>query len=667
MAKKIVVLGAGYAGVLTAKKLAKKLKKNDVEITIIDRNPFHTMLTELHEVAASRVDEASIRIELNKVFAGRNVNVVIDNITETDYDGKKLIGENRTYEYDYLVMASGSKPTYFGVPGAQEHSYTLWSYEDAIKLRERIQDVFRQAAREPDEVKKRKLLSFFIVGAGFTGVEMTGELAELAPVLCAKYDIDPSLVTIYEGDMLDRVVPVLTEKLSQKVKKRLEKMGVTLKLRCGTCGMGPDWVEYKEANSGDVKRVEANTVIWTAGIEGSNIAAGSVTLEQKGRGRIQTDEYLRVEAKSYVYVAGDNVFYIADGERPVPQMVENAEQCADTIAHNLTVEITGKGKLEGYKPKFHGMMVCIGGRYGVAHVGSPGKFFALPSFFAMFAKHFINIIYFAQVLGWNKVHSYLKHEFFTVRNRRSFVGGHLSNRTPSFLLVPLRIFLGFFWVYEGIVKIMEGWLSSPMLTNFFNSANAFYESVQVQLTAFNTATTPILQKASEAVDAVSSATGGGSGFTGISVGPIVARLADPVLLDWKIFGFIRALLVRGDDVAFKVQIQPIDWFIKTLILPNETVQMVFQVVIVVAEILIGLALMAGLFTFLSSGASLLLQGLFLTSTGLYMSSWWMIFASIAVLIGGGQIFGLDYWVTPVFKRWWKNRRFIKKWYLYNDD
>jgi NADH dehydrogenase len=118
-------------------------------------------------------------------------------------------------------------------PGAREHSYTLWSYEDAVRLRERIFDVFRQAGREQNAEKQRELLRFFIVGAGFTGVEMTGELAELAPILCAKYHIDPSLVTIFEGDMLDRVVPVLPEKLSLRVKRRLEKMGVTLKLVCG--------------------------------------------------------------------------------------------------------------------------------------------------------------------------------------------------------------------------------------------------------------------------------------------------------------------------------------------------------------------------------------------------------------------------------------------------
>lgn len=185
--ERIIVLGAGYAGVLAAKKLEKKFKNNsDISITIIDKNPFHTMLTELHEVAANRVDEDSIKMNLKQIFAGRNVDVVMDDIQKVDFEKKQLIGKNKEYDYDYLVIAAGSKPTYFGVEGAEEFSHKLWSYDDAVKLREHIHDSFRKAAIETNPEERRRILTFYVVGAGFTGVEMIGELAEYVPFLCKK-------------------------------------------------------------------------------------------------------------------------------------------------------------------------------------------------------------------------------------------------------------------------------------------------------------------------------------------------------------------------------------------------------------------------------------------------------------------------------------------------
>ena len=111
------------------------------------------MLTELHEVAAGRVDESGIRISLKRVFAGRDVDVRQDLVTEIDFEKRTVIGSNERYEYDYLVLCAGSKPTYFGVSGAKEHAYTLWSYEDAILLKDRIPDMFR---KQPESSMKRR-------------------------------------------------------------------------------------------------------------------------------------------------------------------------------------------------------------------------------------------------------------------------------------------------------------------------------------------------------------------------------------------------------------------------------------------------------------------------------------------------------------------------------
>ncbi|MFT4106572.1 MAG: NAD(P)/FAD-dependent oxidoreductase [Lacrimispora sp.] len=677
--KRIVVLGAGYAGILTAKKLEKKLRKmkldNEVSISIIDRHPYHTMLTELHEVAAGRVEEDSIRISLKKVFAGRNVEIITDTISHISIEEKKLKGSLREYEYDYLVLAAGSKPTFYGVGGAEEHSYKLWSYEDAVRLKEHIHDVFRKAACEPNEEVKRCLLSFYVVGAGFTGVEMAGELAEYMPFLCEQYEIDPEFVSMHNVDILSRSVPILPEKLSGKVERRLEKMGVKVMMETSVTAIGEDFIELN--HKGSKSCCPSATVIWTAGIESADITGEAAeTLESVKRGRIQVDSYLRATDHQEVYVVGDNMMYVPEGEdEPVPQMVENCEQSAHTAAHNLVCSITGTGNMEEYKPSFHGVMVSVGGRYGVARVGLPNHMFNLCSFFAMLSKHFINVVYFVQVLGWNKVWSYVCHEFFTIRNRRSFLGGHFSNRTPSFLLAPMRVWLGAVWVFEGIMKILEGWMDQPMLSAFFGGANQYFNNILApygisgiggaapSADAVSSATSA----AGAAADAVASATGAaGSAAEAVSSGVAV--------FCWNILGMIDATLVSSvglshaklSDYAFKIDFAPMNWFVNSVIIPNGGLQLFMQRGIVIAEILIGLALMAGLFNFLSSAASLVLQVMFVCTTGLYLNTFWMIFAGIAVLIGGGRTLGLDYYAMPWLKKKWRKLPFIRKWYLYND-
>lgn len=666
METKIVIIGAGYAGILTAKKLAKKFKKNnDVNITIIDKNPFHTMLTELHEVAANRVDEDSIKISLKKVFAGRKVNVKLDKVNSIDFDKKTVLGENEKYNYDYLVLAAGSKPTDFGIKGVKDHAFMLWSYEDAVKLKDHIHNMFRKAAVETNISEKKRILTFHVVGAGFTGVEMIGELAEYVPFLCEKYEIDQELVTLVNVDGLSRTVPNLEEDLSRKVERRLAKMGVKLLLNNFVQGVGSDYIETK--NGDTITKHTTGTVIWAAGIEGSDITE-TVTkqLQAAGRGRIKVDKYLRSIDDEHVYVIGDNMFFIPEGEeRPVPQIVENAEHSSATAAHNIYCAIEGQGEMKSYKPEFHGFMVCVGGRYGVASVGLPNHMFKLPSFLAMFSKHFINIVYFIQVLGWNKIFSYIKHEFFTIRNCRSFVGGHFSNRTPSFLLVPLRIWLGGVWVFEGVMKIAEGWFNYPKLTGFFGGASAWYNSI-INPGAADGVSAATSSAAEAVVDAVTSATGAGAGEA--------VKAAGTAILNFNFLGLFQVIFVSGkaviestiSDFAFKLNVPLMNWFVDSFIIPNESVQIFMQGFIVLAEILIGLALIGGLFTAPASFMSIVLQFMFVCTTGLYLNTFWMIFASIALLIGAGRTFGLDYYVMPYLKKKWKQIPFVRRLYIYND-
>lgn len=584
---------------------------------------------------------------------------------------KRLIGISDNYDYDYLVLSAGSKPTFFGTPGAEEYAFKLWSYDDAIRIRQHLINLFRVACRIADTEERRKLLTVYIVGAGFTGVEMAGELAEYLPIICNKFEIDREDVTIGLIDVLDRTIPNLPPELSRKVEKRLKKMGVKTLLGTNVVALGKDYIETKKNDV--ITRNAASTVIWGAGIESADITGEAAkVLESANRGRIKVDRYLRSIDNENVFVIGDNMLYIPEGEeRPVPQVVENAEHSAETAAHNITCLITGKGEMEEYKPVFHGFMVCVGGRYGVARVGIQPKFmFNLPSFLAMFAKHLINIIYFIKVLGWNKVWSYSMHEFFTIRHCRSFVGGHFSNRTPSFLLVPLRVWLGAVWLFEGIMKITEGWLTAPKLTGFFGGASAWYNNILNGGSGSETVTEATPGGAgAAAADTVTAATGSAA-----DAGGAASESFGTAIFDWDFLGLIRAVFVSGkelaestlSDLAFKLDIPLMNWFTDTVVLSSDSMQVGMQIFIVIAEILIGLALIGGLFTFPAAALSLVLQFMFVCTTGLYLGTFWMIFAGIAVLIGAGRTFGLDYYFMPVLKKQWKKIPLVRKLYIYND-
>ena len=449
MKKRIVIVGAGYSGTLTAKKLSEKLENKEVDITLVDKNPYHTMLTELHEVAAGRVDESDIKLDLKKIFAGRNVNIHMDTVQEIDYENQCVKGTNSSYTYDYLVISAGSRPNYYGISGAEQYTYSLWSCEAAVRLNERIKDVFRKAQKLTDEKARRKLLSFWVIGAGFSGVEMISELAEYVPVLCEKFGISRDEVTLYNVDGLGRVIPNLTEKLSAKAEKKLRKMGIQIYLNTMVASIGEDYISLKKDDK--ITTHEAGTIIWTAGTQSEAVVQQASGTLEVVRGRIQVDPYLRSIKDPKVYVVGDDMYFLVKGEeRPVPQMVENCEQSADIAAKNIVSQILKNEKLQEYKPHFHGVMVSIGSKDGVANVGLPGHMVSLSGFLAIAAKHFINIIYFIQVLGWNKVYQYIKDEFFMTKNNRSLVGGHFSNRTAGILILPLRIYLGYVWLLAGL-------------------------------------------------------------------------------------------------------------------------------------------------------------------------------------------------------------------------
>lgn len=626
MAKKVLIVGAGYAGIEAALTLNKKKKKDDIEITLVDKNDYHTLLTELHEVAGNRISEEGIRIPLRSIFKYTDVKLVMDEITSFDLDNNKVSSATTVYEYDYLILALGSSPNFFGIPGLKENAFTLWSFDDAVKIREHIKKCFTLASQEKDKDVKKRLLTFVVAGAGFTGVEMIGELAIWAKSLCKEYKIDRKDVRLTIVDMLPRILNTLEEKNSKKAHNYLEKkLKVEVMLNTKIQAATDKSLVYEGG------QIDTATVIWAAGIRAANDSE-NINLEKLGGPkRMKVDEFCRTEKKN-VYSVGDLGGLANETGRPYAAMVENAIQTAHGAAENIVSAIRGKEQKK-VKVEFHGTMVSVGNYFCVSEI--MGK--SLPVWLSILMKFLVNIHYLWEITGFRGISRYLYHELLERRQTKNIVEQHYSTRMQAWWLLPLRLFLGGMWLYEGIVKISEGWLSSPKLAAFLGMAT----------------------------DATSAASGNAT---------FITRLDEAVAIKTGILNFFmgtEARLVEGVEISAqhfsKVELfhfgdfSLVPWFLQNVVLANDGVAMFFQVLVCILEIVVGLMLLGGAFTFIGSLISFGLLVMFFTSTGLYEKSWWMLFASIATMGGAGRAFGLDYYITPylnnVWESYWKNKKF----------
>lgn len=596
--KKIVILGAGYGGVHTAKILSKKYKKNeDVEITLIDRNPIHTLMTELHEVAGGRVDPDSVQVDLKKIFYRSKVNIVTEEVEDVNVDKQVLTTEFGEYEYDYLVIGTGSEPAYFGIPGVKEHGFSLWSLEDALKIRHHIENMFKLASRERNAQKRQAMLTIAVAGAGFTGIEMVGELVEWKKKLCKEYNVDQNDVKLMVVEALGNILNILNDKMALKAEKYLNKHKVEILKNSAITEVTPNEVTLK-----DGRKINTRTLIWTCGVQGNSFASKfGLTLNK--RGRINTNEFMQALEHDNVYVVGDSAFLEEDKGKGLPQIVEAALQTAETAAHNIIADIQKTDK-KAFKSNYHGFMVSIGSHYAVADVGG----MKLTGFFATAMKHLVNLHYLFGVGGFYLFFRYLFHEFFDIKERRSILGGHLSAKSPSIWLIPLRLYIGSMWVLEGLKKLIgeDTWAKASGLhkitsgigsDSWLLNGNVKMPFEWLYVSADGTASASVT-----APDAFPS--------------PILKNMP----------GFFRAIM--------------------KILIPNPEVAVWFQRIVVCTEIGIGLCLLAGLFTWLASAASAFLVVNFILSAMAGYDILWYFFGAIALMAGAGKSFGLDYFVMP---------------------
>lgn len=619
-ATNIVILGAGYAGVHAAKKLAKKYKKNnDVTITLIDKNPYHTLMTELHEVAGGRVPEESVKLDLHKIFHRTKVNVVVDYIENVDLEKQVVKTTHGTYDYSYLMVGLGSEPAYFGVPGVKEHGFSLWSLDDALTIREHIKRQFKMASLERDEKLRREMLTFIVAGAGFTGVEMAGELLEWKDTLAAKYHVDVEEVQVYVVEAAGTILNMLDQKQAGKAEKYMVKNKIEVLKSAPITEVKEDCIILK-----DGRKIATRTLIWTCGIQCASSAA-DVAVEKTRANRLKANQYMQAEGHDNVYVIGDCAYNEENGNCTNPQIVEAAEQTAATAAKNIIASIENKEKV-AFKGNYHGFMVSIGGRYGVANLSG----IKLSGFFAMVMKHIVNLYYLFGVLNIYSVYHYLQHEFFDMKQNRNIMRGHISSVGNRLWTVPLRLYIGCLWLLEGLKKLFGEGTWDSMWANFAKTGDL---ALQIGSDSWIKAGN-VKMPFEWLYDAVSSASQSGDAAT---------TFAEPILD--KMPGFYEAVM--------------------KIMIPTPEMATFFQTIVVITEIGIGLALIAGLFTWLASAASAFMTINFILSA---MAGWeilWFTFGSIALMNGCGRAFGLDHYVMPWINKlvgnWWlgKNKHIYK--------
>ncbi len=662
--KKILIIGGGYGGVWAGKILEKHFRKNpSVEITLVDTKTFHTLMTELHEVAGWRTEPESVQVSFRKIFATKKINVVQDTIKTVDFEAKKALGTQGEYSFDFCVVGAGAEPEFFGIPGIKENSFSLWSFEDAMRIRNHVEHVFYMASKELDPAARKRMLTFVVAGAGFTGIEMIGELLEYRDVMCRKYYMDPKDVQITNIEALPSILPILEEPLRAKAEKYLAKKGCKVMLGQAIVGAEPGKVLLK---SGEI--VETDTFIWTCGVKGSSFA-GSLALPMGKRNRIECDDGMRSTKYPNVYVVGDNAGLMVNG-KPMAQVVESAHFSAEAAAKNIIADIDG-GERHSFKPNYHGFMVSIGGRYGVANAMS----WKTSGFIAMFFKHFINMFYLFNIAGINQVWEYFKHEFLDMKNNRTFIGGFISYKVRSYWVLLLRMWLGLMWLFEGINKIGEGWLNfaKGSSSSWMFSPGVVQKGVQAAADAGSAASA--WEGAAETVTTVA-ATSAASGAWDAAA-EVATEAVTAASGAWEAAG---EAVAEGAEQVFKVvwnlakpildpQSGLVTWFRTTFMdgifafLPFS----LFQIMIVFMEIAIGLALFGGCFTWLAAVASIGMCVIFTMSGMFAWNQLWFVFAAIVMLGGAGRAFGLDYWVVPFFKKWWNGTKIARKWHFYGDD
>lgn len=346
---RIVILGAGYGGIVTALRLQKELNYNEADVTLVNKHDYHYITTHLHMPAAGTDEPQHARVNIYRLIDEFKIDFVKSTVVQIRPHDKKVILEDGTLSYDYLVISLGGEPETFGIPGLKENALFIRSINSVRLIREHIEYQFAKFKQEPH---RKDYVTFVIGGAGFTGMEFAGELADRIPKLCKEFDVDPKAVKLYCVEAAPTALPGFDPELVQYAMEVLEKKGVEFKL--GTA--------VKECTPGSItlangEEIKTQTVVWTGGIRGSRL------IEEAGfpvsRGRVQVDEYLRVPGMNDVFVIGDSSIVLNPEGRPYPPTAQLATQQGTVLAHNLVASVRST-ELKPFRFENKGTVASLG-------------------------------------------------------------------------------------------------------------------------------------------------------------------------------------------------------------------------------------------------------------------------------------------------------------------
>ncbi|MCI0436619.1 MAG: NAD(P)/FAD-dependent oxidoreductase [Gemmatimonadetes bacterium] len=356
--KSVVVIGGGFAGLNCVRNLAS----SPVDITLIDRRNFHLFQPLLYQVATASLSPGDIASPLRAILRRKkNVRVWMADVRGIDVDRRFVQLEDGEVAYDYLVVAAGATHGFFGHPEWERHSLGLKTVEDALEMRRRFLVAFEAAERTGDPNERRRLLTFVIVGAGPTGVELAGAMAEISrdvmPADFRAIDTKSARVLLLEGG--DRVLPAFAPELSARAQRALEVRGVEVRTGALVTAMGPGHVMVGE------ERIEACNVIWAAGVQASPLGAAlNAPVDRAGRVRILPD--CSIPGHPEVFVIGDLAAVQQNG-KPVPGVAPAAIQMGRHAADAIRRDLQGQPR-KPFRYLDKGILATIGRAAAVGEI-----------------------------------------------------------------------------------------------------------------------------------------------------------------------------------------------------------------------------------------------------------------------------------------------------------